>query len=53
VKEGVDVKKDFLENKEVLVFKNNTNVIYPSSLEKITRMYQGAIDNGFASYAEA
>lgn len=28
-------------------------VLYPLSLEKITRMYKGAIDNGFASYAEA
>jgi 5-methylcytosine-specific restriction endonuclease McrBC GTP-binding regulatory subunit McrB len=32
---------------------NGTNVLYPLSLEKITRMYLGAIDNGFASYAEA
>lgn len=52
IKEG-DAKKDFLENKEILVFKENANVIYPLSLEKITRMYKGAIDNGFASYAEA
>jgi 5-methylcytosine-specific restriction protein B len=28
-------------------------VLYPLSLEKIARMYKGAIDNGFASYAEA
>jgi hypothetical protein len=28
-------------------------VLYPLSLEKITRMYKGAIDNGFASFAEA
>lgn len=28
-------------------------VIFPISLEKITRMYKGAIENGFASYAEA
>ena len=52
VSEG-DVKKDFLDNKDELVFKENTTVIYPLSLEKITRMYKGAIDNGFASYAEA
>jgi len=32
---------------------NGTNVLYPLSLEKITRMYRGAIDNGFASFAEA
>lgn len=53
VKATVDVKKDFLENKEELIFKENTDVLYPLSLEKITRMYKGAIDNGFASYAEA
>jgi hypothetical protein len=30
-----------------------SNVLYPLSLEKITRMYHGALDNGFASFAEA
>ena len=32
---------------------NSAEVLYPLSLEKITRMYRGAIDNGFASFAEA
>jgi hypothetical protein len=32
---------------------NGLNVLYPLSLEKIARMYRGAIDNGFASFAEA
>lgn len=32
---------------------NAANVLYPLSLEKIVRMYRGAIDNGFASFAEA
>lgn len=32
---------------------NGSNVLYPISLEKIARMYHGAIDNGFASFAEA
>ena len=32
---------------------SNDNVLYPLSLEKISRMYKGAVDNGFASYAEA
>ena len=32
---------------------NTTNVLYPLSLEKISRMYRSAIDNGFASFAEA
>ena len=30
-----------------------SSVLYPLSLEKIARMYRGAIDNGFASFAEA
>ncbi len=34
-------------------FSSTEKVKYPLSLEKITRMYNGAIDNGFASYAEA
>jgi len=48
-----DAKKDFLDNNESPIYKENADVIYPLSLEKITRMYKGAIDNGFASYAEA
>jgi len=32
---------------------SGANVLYPLSLEKIARMYRGAIDNGFASFAEA
>lgn len=31
----------------------SAEVLFPISLEKITRMYRGAIDNGFASFAEA
>ncbi|MHA7942192.1 McrB family protein [Formosa sp. 3Alg 14/1] len=53
VKEKTDVSKGFLNNNETLVYKENENVLYPLSLEKITKMYKGAIDNGFASYAEA
>ncbi|KAB1069677.1 DUF3578 domain-containing protein [Tamlana haliotis] len=53
VKQKTDVSKNFLNNKETLVFKGNEDVLYPLSLEKITRMYKGALDNGFASYAEA
>ena len=32
---------------------NGPNVLYPLSLEKIARMHKGAVDNGFASFAEA
>ena len=34
-------------------YKISTNIIYPVSLEKITRMYKNVIANGFTSYAEA
>lgn len=48
-----DVKmvKDVFEMKE-FDFESD-NILLPLSLEKITRMYRGAIDNGFASFAEA
>lgn len=32
---------------------NSSEVLYPLSLEKIVRMYRGALDNGFTSFAEA
>lgn len=47
----VKIVKDVFE-KDDFDF-NSTHVIYPLSLEKIARMYRGAIDNGFASFAEA
>ncbi len=46
-----NIEKDVL-TKEGFDF-NTDGVLYPISLEKITRMYNGAIENGFASYAEA
>lgn len=53
VEKEADLAKDFFNNKETIIYKDNPQVLYPLSLEKITRMYQGAVDNGFASYAEA
>ncbi|MBB6682617.1 DUF3578 domain-containing protein [Aequorivita sp. 609] len=53
VTKNIDASMSFLKNKEPLNFKDNSSILYPLSLEKITRMYKGAIDNGFASYAEA
>ncbi|SNR58051.1 5-methylcytosine-specific restriction endonuclease McrBC, GTP-binding regulatory subunit McrB [Lutibacter agarilyticus] len=50
--DNVDVKKAYFENSTDLNY-DTESVIYPLSLEKITRMYKGSIDNGFASYAEA
>lgn len=49
--EEYSIVKDVFE-KENYDF-NNSNVLYPITLEKITRLYRGAIDNGFASFAEA
>lgn len=56
----IDVKKDIFENEDFNLYQEvdgelvlTEGVLYPLSLEKITRMYNGAIDNGFASYAEA
>lgn len=56
---GFCVDKAKIQNVEKDVFAkedfnfNTDGVNYPISLEKITRMYKGAIENGFASYAEA
>jgi len=47
-----NIEKDVF-SKDDFDFNTNDGVIYPISLEKITRMYKGAIENGFASYAEA
>lgn len=51
--EGIDnIETDVFKNEE-FIYQDNNNVLFPLSLEKISRMYNGAIDNGFASYAEA
>jgi 5-methylcytosine-specific restriction protein B len=46
-----NIEKDVFSN-EAFDYESDA-VLYPISLEKITRMYKGAIENGFASYAEA
>lgn len=51
VKPDIKIVKDVFEN-DNFDFKNE-NLIYPISLEKIARMYRGAVDNGFTSFAEA
>lgn len=45
-----DVKQDYFENDVALDF---SLAKYPLSLEKITRMYNSLVQNGFTSYAEA
>jgi hypothetical protein len=50
--ENLNVLKDVF-GKDDFDFENHPNVQYRLSLEKIARMHKGAIDNGFASFAEA
>lgn len=51
VSEDIKIIKDVFENTDFDF--QGSNILYSLSLEKITRMYRGAIDNGFASFAEA
>jgi 5-methylcytosine-specific restriction endonuclease McrBC GTP-binding regulatory subunit McrB len=48
---NVSIIKDVFEKADFDY--NGANVLYPISLEKIARIYRGAIDNGFASFSEA
>jgi energy-coupling factor transporter ATP-binding protein EcfA2 len=47
------VKEDYLEKFDSVDFENDANIKYKLSFEKICRMYRNAIENGYASYAEA
>ena len=49
--DSIPVTKDIFTDKSIEI--NKLNIIYPLSLEKITRMYHNVISNGFTSYAEA
>ena len=51
IKGEMKVIKDVFEKDEFDYL--GEDVLYPLSLEKIARMYRGAIDNGFAIFAEA
>lgn len=51
LKESENIMTEVFDNDDIAF--DHPNVQYPLSLEKIARMYHGAIDNGFASYAEA
>ncbi|TVZ16094.1 McrB family protein [Maribacter sp. MAR_2009_72] len=48
---NVKIEKDVFEKEDFNL--EDDKVLYPLSLEKIKRMYKGAIDNGFTSFAEA
>ncbi|MDO6596401.1 DUF3578 domain-containing protein [Oceanihabitans sp. 2_MG-2023] len=45
--------KEYFENFGNIEFKKDVNIKYKLSFEKIMRMYKNAVENGFASYAEA
>jgi 5-methylcytosine-specific restriction endonuclease McrBC GTP-binding regulatory subunit McrB len=52
------IKEDYLDkfvsnNLTEVELKADTNIKYKISFEKICRMYKNAVENGFASYAEA
>jgi len=51
IKEEMKIESEIFENSDFDF--NSEKVKYPLALEKIKRMYKGAIDHGFASYAEA
>ncbi|MBD1259308.1 AAA family ATPase [Maribacter polysiphoniae] len=51
ISDDIKIIKDIFEKPDFDF--NSRSVLYPLSLEKISRMYRGAIDNGFASFAEA
>lgn len=51
IEKELNIETEVFENSD---FDLSSKVVkYPLSLEKIKRMYKGAIDHGFASYAEA
>ena len=43
----------YFDNFKGIDFENDENIKYKLSFEKIMRMYNSAVENGFASYAEA
>ncbi len=60
VTDKLKVVKDVFENENFKYYEEEgeenkpvDGVVYPLSLEKIARMYNGAVDNGFTSFAEA
>jgi 5-methylcytosine-specific restriction protein B len=58
LKDNSKIKEAYLDkflsnNLTEAEFKSDTNIKYKVSFEKICRMYKNAIENGFASYAEA
>jgi len=47
------IKEDYFDKVDSVKYLEDTNIKYKLSFEKICRMYKNAIENGYASYAEA
>ena len=47
------IKEYYFDRIDEIDFKDDAAIIYKLSFEKICRMYKNAIENGYASYAEA
>lgn len=53
LKDANDCENNYFKKIDEIDFINDENIKYKLSFEKIIRMYKNALDNGFASYAEA
>jgi hypothetical protein len=58
LKDHLKIKEDYLDkfvsnSVTEVELKSDPNIKYKISFEKICRMYKNALENGFASYAEA
>jgi hypothetical protein len=47
------IKENYFEKFDSIEFSNDSNIKYKISFEKICRIYKNAVENGYASYAEA
>ena len=47
------IKEIYFDKVDDVDFKGDKDIIYKLSFEKICRMYKNAVENGYASYAEA
>ncbi len=53
LQEKEKIKEKYFDKIDTIDFAEDENIKYKISFEKICRMYKNAIENGFASYAEA
>ena len=51
--DSTTIKEKYFEKPDSINFADDRNIKYKVSFEKICRMYKNAVENGFASYAEA